>query len=36
MQMMVDGSVDLPVIVAILFEDIPLEHQLGLSKTTQD
>jgi hypothetical protein len=28
--MTVENSVDLPVIVAILFEDFPLEHQLGL------
>jgi hypothetical protein len=30
MRMAVDGSVDLPVIVAILFEDVPQEHQLSL------
>jgi hypothetical protein len=30
MWMAVEGSVDLPVLVAILFEDIPQEHQLGL------
>jgi hypothetical protein len=28
--MAVEGSVDLPVVVAILFEDVPQEHQLGL------
>jgi hypothetical protein len=28
--MAVKGSVDLPVVVAILFEDVPQEHQLGL------
>jgi hypothetical protein len=28
--MMVEGSVDLPVVVAILLEDIPQEHELGL------
>jgi hypothetical protein len=28
--MAVEGSVDLPVIVAILFEDVLQEHQLGL------
>jgi hypothetical protein len=26
----VEGSVELPVVVTILFEDIPHEHQLGL------
>jgi hypothetical protein len=31
MQMAVDGSADLSVI-AILFEDVPQEHQLGLHK----
>jgi hypothetical protein len=30
MGMAVEGSVDLPVIVAILYEDVPQEHQLGL------
>jgi hypothetical protein len=25
-----EGSVDLPVVVAILFEGVPQEHQLGL------
>jgi hypothetical protein len=30
MWMAVEGSVDLPVIVAILFEDTSQEHQLGL------
>jgi hypothetical protein len=26
----IESSVDLPVVVAILFEDVPQEHQLGL------
>jgi hypothetical protein len=30
MRKAVEGSVDLLVIVAILFEDVPQEHQLGL------
>jgi hypothetical protein len=30
MQVAVEGSVDLPVIVAILFEGVPQERQLGL------
>jgi hypothetical protein len=30
MQTAVEGSVDLPAIIAILFEDVSQEHQLGL------
>jgi hypothetical protein len=30
MRVTVEGSVDLPVVVAILYEDVPQEHQLGL------
>jgi hypothetical protein len=30
MRTVVEGSMDLPVIVAILFEDVPEEHQIGL------
>jgi hypothetical protein len=30
MQMAVEGSVDLPVIVAIKLEGVPQEHKLGL------
>jgi hypothetical protein len=30
MQVAVEGSEDLPVVVAILFEDVPQEHQLGM------
>jgi hypothetical protein len=30
MRTAVEGSVDLPVVVAILFEDVPQEHQLSL------
>jgi hypothetical protein len=30
MQTAAEGSVDIPAFVAILFEDVPQEHQLGL------
>jgi hypothetical protein len=30
MRATVQYSVDLPVVVAILFEDVPQEHQIGL------
>jgi hypothetical protein len=33
MRMVVEGFVDLLVVVAILFEEIPQEHQLGLQAT---
>jgi hypothetical protein len=26
----VEGSMDLPIVIAILFEDVTQEHQLGL------